>query len=141
MPTLRPMPATSAGHLPRGEEWTHEVKRDGYRTVAIKQLARETAVAQSQISTRGGPVRSPIAGTFWFRCHRRREGADCHESNSRAVFSNRACSRGFCDLQPGALAIVAALVLRHPRPDASQFVVPAKNSVPVGEIELAGGDR
>jgi bifunctional non-homologous end joining protein LigD len=31
------MLATSAGKLPVGEEWTYEVKWDGYRTLAVKQ--------------------------------------------------------------------------------------------------------
>ena len=34
------MLATSASKLPRGEEWTYEVKWDGYRTLAWKQGAR-----------------------------------------------------------------------------------------------------
>lgn len=40
VPTLRPMLATSAAQLPRGDEWTYEVKWDGYRTLAIKQGLR-----------------------------------------------------------------------------------------------------
>lgn len=41
--TLRPvspMLATSATVLPRGAEWTYEVKWDGYRTIALKDGAR-----------------------------------------------------------------------------------------------------
>jgi bifunctional non-homologous end joining protein LigD len=37
---LRPMLAISSAALPRGEEWTYEVKWDGYRTLVIKQGAR-----------------------------------------------------------------------------------------------------
>ena len=33
---LRPMLATSASELPRGTEWTYEVKWDGYRALAVK---------------------------------------------------------------------------------------------------------
>jgi bifunctional non-homologous end joining protein LigD len=34
------MLATSTGKLPVGEEWTYEVKWDGYRTLAVKQGQR-----------------------------------------------------------------------------------------------------
>src|SRR5690606_33104713 len=40
IPEPRPMLATSAGRLPVGEEWTYEVKWDGYRTLAVKQGQR-----------------------------------------------------------------------------------------------------
>jgi bifunctional non-homologous end joining protein LigD len=34
------MLATSASNLPRGKEWTYEVKWDGYRTLALKDGQR-----------------------------------------------------------------------------------------------------
>jgi bifunctional non-homologous end joining protein LigD len=37
---IRPMLATSAAAIPRGAEWTYEVKWDGYRTLALKQGTR-----------------------------------------------------------------------------------------------------
>jgi len=36
MTELRPMLATPAAELPRGSDWTYEVKWDGYRAVAVK---------------------------------------------------------------------------------------------------------
>ncbi len=36
MTGLRPMLATAAAALPRGNEWTYEVKWDGYRALAVK---------------------------------------------------------------------------------------------------------
>ena len=40
IPTLRPMLASSAPHLPTGAGWSYEVKWDGYRTLALKDGAR-----------------------------------------------------------------------------------------------------
>jgi len=35
VPERRPMLASSAAQLPKGDQWSYEVKRDGYRTLAI----------------------------------------------------------------------------------------------------------
>jgi bifunctional non-homologous end joining protein LigD len=40
IPVVRPMLATLAPELPRGPEWTYEVKWDGYRTLARKEGPR-----------------------------------------------------------------------------------------------------
>jgi bifunctional non-homologous end joining protein LigD len=40
VPTLRPVLASSATHLPAGAGWSYEVKWDGYRTLAIKDGSR-----------------------------------------------------------------------------------------------------
>jgi ATP dependent DNA ligase domain len=40
VPTLRPMLASSAAHLPKGPGWSYEVKWDGYRTLALKDCSR-----------------------------------------------------------------------------------------------------
>jgi bifunctional non-homologous end joining protein LigD len=40
IPIVRPMLATIAPELPRGPEWTYEVKWDGYRTLARKETGR-----------------------------------------------------------------------------------------------------
>ena len=40
VPTFRPMLASSATQLPKGAGWSYEVKRDGYRTLAIKDGPR-----------------------------------------------------------------------------------------------------
>jgi bifunctional non-homologous end joining protein LigD len=37
---VRPMLATSASEIPCGDEWTYEVKWDGYRTLALKDGSR-----------------------------------------------------------------------------------------------------
>ena len=33
---IEPMAATSVGALPRGPEWSYEIKLDGYRVLALK---------------------------------------------------------------------------------------------------------
>src|SRR4030088_1415236 len=45
---LRPMLATSAAELPRGPEWTYEVKWDGYRALATKDGARLQLMSRNQ---------------------------------------------------------------------------------------------
>ena len=43
---VRPMLATSAARLPEGEQWSYEVKWDGYRTLAVKDGTRVTRSCQ-----------------------------------------------------------------------------------------------
>ena len=45
LPELRPMLATSARQLPEGDQWSYEVKWDGYRTLALKDGSTLTAKA------------------------------------------------------------------------------------------------
>jgi len=45
---LRPMLATPASELPRGPDWTYEVKWDGYRALAIKDGARLQLLSRNQ---------------------------------------------------------------------------------------------
>jgi bifunctional non-homologous end joining protein LigD len=42
------MLATPGSELPRGPEWTYEVKWDGYRALAIKNGARVQFVSRNQ---------------------------------------------------------------------------------------------
>ncbi len=48
MPPLRPMLATSASELPRGDAWTYEVKWDGYRAVAVKSAHGVQLISRNQ---------------------------------------------------------------------------------------------
>jgi len=45
---LRPMLATSASDLPRGTQWTYEVKWDGYRAVAVKRASGVELISRNQ---------------------------------------------------------------------------------------------
>ena len=42
------MLATSAPELPRGDEWTYEVKWDGYRVVAAKSASGVQLISRNQ---------------------------------------------------------------------------------------------
>ncbi len=44
----RPMLATLGTELPRGKDWTYEVKWDGYRSIAVKDGARVTLWSRNQ---------------------------------------------------------------------------------------------
>src|SRR5438093_9086357 len=44
---VRPMLATSAEKLPVGDEWSYEVKWDGYRTLALKEGSRVTLLSRN----------------------------------------------------------------------------------------------
>jgi bifunctional non-homologous end joining protein LigD len=48
MPLFRPMLATSAPELPRGDKWTYEVKWDGYRAVAAKGASGVQLISRNQ---------------------------------------------------------------------------------------------
>jgi bifunctional non-homologous end joining protein LigD len=45
---LRPMLATAATALPRGSEWTYEVKWDGYRAIAVKGPGGAQLISRNQ---------------------------------------------------------------------------------------------
>ncbi len=44
----RPMLATSASALPRGKDWTYEVKWDGYRVLAVKTAGGARLISRNQ---------------------------------------------------------------------------------------------
>jgi len=48
MIALRPMLATLQTELPRGKEWTYEVKWDGYRALAVKSASGAQLISRSQ---------------------------------------------------------------------------------------------
>jgi bifunctional non-homologous end joining protein LigD len=48
MPLFRPMLATSASELPRGDSWTYEVKWDGYRAAAAKGASGVQLISRNQ---------------------------------------------------------------------------------------------
>src|SRR5438132_14290563 len=48
MPPPRPMLATSAPDLPRGDAWTYEVKWDGYRAIAATSAGGVQLISRNQ---------------------------------------------------------------------------------------------
>jgi bifunctional non-homologous end joining protein LigD len=44
---IHPMLASRAAQLPEGEQWSYEVKWDGYRTLAVKDGARVTVLSRN----------------------------------------------------------------------------------------------
>lgn len=50
---IAPMLPTSAGALPEGDDWSNEVKWDGYRALAIKNGAAARLSSRNQIGLEG----------------------------------------------------------------------------------------
>ena len=60
VPELRPMLATNAAQVPAGNQWTYEVKWDGYRTLSVKD---GTCVTLLSRNLKDGDRAVPISGT------------------------------------------------------------------------------
>jgi bifunctional non-homologous end joining protein LigD len=68
MISLRPMLATAASTLPRGSNWTYEVKWDGYRALAVKRSGGVQLISRNEKDlTRDYPAIAKAVGSLSVR--------------------------------------------------------------------------